>query len=119
MAIIEEILDWRPHDYATRRYVIPIPGAPKMLFTFVLTDREDGGTHLESYMGVENPADRAAYEPFRPMVEPGYIESGKRLTALLEAKVKAELKQEASEPMLPVSAGRFLSEPVIRTGATG
>jgi uncharacterized protein YndB with AHSA1/START domain len=116
MAIVEEILDWRPHEYATRRYVIP--GAPKMLFTFVLTERGDGGTHIDNYMGMENPADRATYNAIKHMIEPNYIESGKRLARLLEEKVKAELQHEKSEPALPVSAGRFLMEPVIRAQST-
>jgi len=110
MAIVEEILDWRPHDYATRRY--RMPGAPPMLFMFELTDGLDGGTHIENYITMENPADRAVYEQLRPHIEANYIESGKRLTELLEAKVKAELAEERSEPALPVSAGRFLTEPV-------
>jgi uncharacterized protein YndB with AHSA1/START domain len=113
MAIVEEILDWRPHDYATRRYQMPLPGTPKMLFTFELTERDDGGTHIQNYIGLENPADRAAYDQVRHMIEPAQVESGERLTRLLEEKVSAEKAKEAAEPPLPVSAGRFLSEPVV------
>jgi uncharacterized protein YndB with AHSA1/START domain len=117
MAIVEEILDWRPHDYATRRY--RMPGAPPMLFTFVLTAKPDGGTHMETYVAMEEAADLPLYEHFRAVIEPGYIESGRRLTELLETKVKAELREECTEPPLPVSAQRFLTEPVVQSAPPG
>jgi hypothetical protein len=44
-------------------------------------------------------------------------ENGARLSALVTAKATAERVSEEAEPMLPVSAGRFLSEPVLRTGS--
>jgi len=117
-AVVEEILDWRPHEYATRRYQMPFPGAPRLLMTFALTDVPDGGTHMETTVGLEDKAEMPAYAMVRDMFEDNFRESGRRLTELLHAKVKAELAKETGEPMLPVSAGRFLSEPVIRTGTT-
>jgi hypothetical protein len=70
-------------------------------------------------MALENKDEMPAYAMVRDMIEGNMRESGQRLARLLEAKVKAELAAETAEPMLPVSAGRFLSEPVVRTGPSG
>ena len=42
-AAIEDIVDWRPFDYPTLTALLPIPGAPKILFSYTFEDRDDGG----------------------------------------------------------------------------
>jgi uncharacterized protein YndB with AHSA1/START domain len=115
-AVIEQILDWRPHDYVTRRYQEPFPGGPPLLMTVALSDLPGGRTRVDIQVGLEDPARRAAYEAGREMMATMMAEGGARLSALVEAKAAAERASEA-EPMLPVSAGRFLSEPVLRANA--
>jgi uncharacterized protein YndB with AHSA1/START domain len=118
-AVVEQILDWRPHDYVTRRYEEPFPGGPPLLMTLALRDLPAGRTRVDIQVGVEDPARRPAYEVGRDTMAAMMAESGAKLRALVEAKAAAERATEEAEPMLPVSARRFLSEPVVRTGAAG
>jgi hypothetical protein len=46
-AVIEDIVDWRPFDYVTLTALLPIPDAPKILFSYSFEDRSDGGAHFE------------------------------------------------------------------------
>jgi hypothetical protein len=92
---------------------------PPMLMTVTLTDLADGRTRVEGLVAAENPNDRAAFEPGREMLQGMFAQNGIAFTKVVEEKAKAEMTVERSEPMLPVSAGRFLTEPVVRTGTAG
>ena len=46
-AVIEDIVDWRPFDYVNLTALLPIPDAPKILFSYTFEERGDGGTHFE------------------------------------------------------------------------
>ena len=69
-AIVEDILDWRPFNYLTLTTLLPVPGAPKILMSYVFNERADGGTHLE--MRIANP--KAKDLPFLEKILPGVRE---------------------------------------------
>lgn len=109
-ASVEEILDWRPFDYYTDRTTMPAPGDPKVVFTYAFTDRPGGGTHVEIRIGKATGKDKlfldaeltGLSEMIEAMVAP--------FRSILEGK--ADTPVEVEEPAPPVSAERFLTEPV-------
>src|SRR5260370_12270592 len=54
-AIIEDILDWRPFDYVTLAALLPLPSAPKILFTYAFEGRAAAGTPFEIRFAKPNP----------------------------------------------------------------
>jgi uncharacterized protein YndB with AHSA1/START domain/class 3 adenylate cyclase len=113
-AIVEEVLDWRPPEYFTMRWQMPVPNAPKVRSTDVLTEI-DGGTHVE--MRIERPRaarDRAFLEQVLPALEPGFQAGIQALVPLLQDEMRRREAESTSapEPALPASAGRFL-EPAV------
>ncbi len=116
-AVVEEVLDWRPPEYFTIRMQVPVPGAPKMRSTDVLT-ATPSGTHVE--MRIERPRsaqERAFLEVLLPQLEPSVLASFEALTPLLadEMTRRAAEDQADPEPMAPVSTGRFLATAVDST----
>jgi uncharacterized protein YndB with AHSA1/START domain len=113
-AIVEEILDWRPPEYFTMRWQMPIPGAPKIRAMYTL-DATGIGTHVT--MRMERPRsskDRAFLEQLLPMLSPMFQAGIEALRPLLEAEMARRAGDAASnpEPDLPASAGRFLATAV-------
>jgi uncharacterized protein YndB with AHSA1/START domain len=111
--IIEEVLDWRPHEYLTSRYQMPMPGAPKFLMCDAFLALPDGRTRMEFRIAPSDPKDKAVLEQMFPMMEPMLRATGDSLMRTIEEEVarRAALPRE-EEPPLPVSSGRFTSEPV-------
>ena len=109
-AIIEEILDYRPHDYWTVRSQVPQPGMPKITYSQVLEDRPDGGTHVEFRMAKPRPKDREAFLAMVPMLESMLDHSFAAIASLLEAEV--ESRREGDGVEVPEGHGRFATEPV-------
>jgi uncharacterized protein YndB with AHSA1/START domain len=111
--IVEEVLDWQPHDYLTSRFQMPMPGAPKFLMSDVLTELPDGRTRVEFRIAPSDPKDKAALGQMYPMMEPTLKENGKVLVRLIEEEMaRRSAVAGEQEPPLPVSAGRFASAPV-------
>jgi hypothetical protein len=113
-AVVEEILDWRPPEYFTVNSLLPIPNAPKLRSTDELVETETG-THVT--MRFERPRsakDRAFMEAALPQFAPA-VQAGIDALGPLVADEMARREADATsaiEPSVPVSAGRFLSEPV-------
>ena len=109
-AIIEEILDYRPFDYLTIRSQMPMPGAPKVVHSFVFDDAREGGTHVELRIAKPRPRDRAAFEqlaaPLSAIIEHNYA----AILPLLAAEAEAARAGDGVE--VPPSRGRFETEPV-------
>jgi uncharacterized protein YndB with AHSA1/START domain len=109
-AIIEEILDYRPYDYLTMRSQMPMPGAPKLVHSYVLADAPDGGTLVELRIQKPRPKDRAAFEqllaPLAAMVDHSFG----AILPLLAAEAEAARAGDGVE--VPASRGRFVSQPV-------
>jgi uncharacterized protein YndB with AHSA1/START domain len=119
-AVVEEILDWRPTDYFTLDWQMPIPGAPKVKTTYVLTDTTTGGTSVE--MRMERPRsarDRAFLENLLPGLAPAFEAGIAALTPLVieEMARRAAERAPGDEPALPASAGRFLDPPLVDSSA--
>jgi uncharacterized protein YndB with AHSA1/START domain len=109
-AIVEEILDYRPYDYLTVRSQMPIPGAPKVIHSFVFDEGAEGGTHVELRIAKPKPKDRQAFEqlaaPLSGIIEHNYA----AILPLLEAE--AEAARVVDDVEVPASRGRFETEPV-------
>jgi hypothetical protein len=106
--LVEEILDWRPHDYFTCRYQLPMPGVPKMNLTHAFTALPEGGTRIESRIAPAFAKDRDAVAQMLPGVEPMVQHNADRLVELL-AKAAAGQAAADDEPPLPAAMGRFAS----------
>ena len=109
-AIIEEVLDWRPFDYLTLTTLLPMPGAPKVLMTYAFSESAGGGTHVEIRVAKPKPKDKA----FLEQVGRGIPEEHHRakLRPSADARGTAGSPAAVEEPTLPVSAERFLTQPI-------
>jgi uncharacterized protein YndB with AHSA1/START domain len=113
-AIVEEILDWRPPEYFTIRWQMPIPNAPKVRSMDTLVATLDG-THVT--MRIERPRsakDRAFLEAMLPQLAPLFQAGVEALRPLLEEEMARRTAEAVSspEPEIPTSSGRFLAVPV-------
>ena len=99
-AIIEEILDWRPPDYVTRRYQVPDPRAPKFLSTYELIELPDGRTRLATHMQKPPPGDEVGFDVVRAVLVEYYDQSKAKLIELVEAAAKKEREAEVAQPIL-------------------
>ena len=118
-AIVEEILDWRPPEYFTVRWQMPIPQAPKLRYMYTLIATPTG-THMT--MRIEQPrskADRAFLEVLLSQLERAVRASIASLEPLLAEEMARLAAGSAAgpEPDVPVSVGRFLDRPVDSSGA--
>ena len=52
--------------------LLPIPGAPKILFSYTFEERDDGGTHFEFRVAKPKPKDLPFYERVRPTIEANF-----------------------------------------------
>ena len=109
-AIIEEIIDWRPFDYLTLTTLLPMPGAPKVLMTYAFLESAGGGTHIEIRVAKPRPKDQAFLEQVAPQFQKTITAEVATLRRMLEGQEGPPAAVE--EPTLPVSAERFLSQPV-------
>jgi uncharacterized protein YndB with AHSA1/START domain len=112
-AIVEEIVDWRPYDYVTERFQMPMPGVPKMTMT-QLFEPVDGGTRVEVRIQKPRSAkDRAILEPLYAYLAEVFRTGEEALVEVLREDIaaRAATTGAADEPDLPVSAARFLLEP--------
>jgi uncharacterized protein YndB with AHSA1/START domain len=108
-AVIEDIVDWRPFDYVTLTALLPIPGAAKILFSYVFEDGGDGGTRFEFRVATPKPKDLPFYERVRPTIEANFT-AGFDILRTMVAERRAASTAE-NEPPLPVSRERFLTQP--------
>lgn len=113
-AIVEDILDWRPFDYITFNALMPIPGAPKVLFSYVFEDRLGGGTHVSVRVGKVRPKDRKYLEGQLAGFA-DYI-NGAMTNLRLLVEGQAGTPAVVEEPELLPTPERFLTEPVLGRG---
>ena len=81
-ALVEEFLDWRPHDYVTRRVQVFDTGV-SMTMTHVLSDRADGGTHIEIRVAKPEPELMERFGQLTPLLEQSMQASGATLVEQL------------------------------------
>jgi len=108
-AIIEEVLDWRPFDYLTLTTLLPMPDAPKVLMTYAFSESAGGGTHIEIRVAKPKPKDQAFLDHVGPEFQKHITSEVATLRGMIEGQQDAAGVEEAD---LPVSAERFLTQPV-------
>lgn len=109
-AVIEDIVDWRPFDYVTLTALLPIQGAPKILFSYTFEERDDGGAHFEFRIAKPKPKDLPFYERVRPTIEANFTAGFDILRTMVAERLAASTVED--EPPLPVSGERFLTQPL-------
>ncbi len=112
-AIVEEIVDWRPHDYYTIRFQLPVPGAPKLTMTDTFEPIPEGTRHTSRILRPKSIKDRAFLRLGLPLFEPSIHAGLQALIPLIaeDAAARRAAAGAADEPAVPVSAGRYLLEP--------
>ena len=108
-AIIEEVLDWRPFDYLTISTLLPIPDALKVILTYAFLESAGGCTHVEIRVAKPKPKDRAFLEKVGAEFQKNITSEIATLRLMIEGQKEASVVEE---PILPVSADRFLTQPV-------
>jgi hypothetical protein len=113
-AVVEEILDWRPAEYFTLKWQMPIPGSPKVKTTYELTATDEGTAVAMRMERPRSAKDRAFLEAMLPGLKPIFEAGIAALTPLVTAEMarRATESSQIAEPTLPESAGRFLGAPV-------
>ncbi|CAB3799319.1 DUF2652 domain-containing protein [Pararobbsia alpina] len=109
-AVIEEVIDWHPFDYLTLTTLLPMPEAPKVLMTYAFSESTGGGTHIEIRVARPKPKDQAFLEQVGPEFQKNITNEVATLRQMLEGQQGSAGSVE--EPDLPVSAERFLTQPV-------
>ena len=109
-AIIEEVIDWRPFDYLTLTTLLPMPDAPKVLMTYAFSESAGGGTHIEIRVAKPKPKDQAFLAQVGPEFQKNITNEVATLRLMLEGQQGPAAGVE--EAALPVSAERFLTQPV-------
>jgi uncharacterized protein YndB with AHSA1/START domain len=91
-AVIEDILDWRPFEHITLTTLLPAPGAPKILMSYVFEEQRDGAMHFGVRFAKPKSKDLPFYERVWPNVKEKFAGEFEILRALLadEAKAAAE-----------------------------
>ena len=109
-AVIEDIIDWRPFDYVTLTALMPIPGAPKILFSYTFEDRDDGGCRFEFRIAKPKPKDLPFYERVGPAIEAKFNGGFDILLSMAAERLASSTVDD--EPPLPVSRERFVTQPL-------
>jgi uncharacterized protein YndB with AHSA1/START domain len=109
-AIIEEVLDWRPFDYLTISTLLPMPDAPKVIMSYAFLEEKPGATHIEIRLARPKPKDQAFLDHVGAEFQKTITAEIEKLRQMLEGQDGAPAAVE--EPMLPVPAERFLTQPV-------
>jgi uncharacterized protein YndB with AHSA1/START domain len=109
-ANIEEVLGWRPPDHFTTSTLLPIQGAPKIVWTYAFQDGPNGGTHIEMRFAKPKPKDKAFVDQAAVKFKERVNEAFERLRGMLEREQISSIAAE--EPPLRTSSERFLNEPM-------
>jgi hypothetical protein len=113
--ITEEVLDWQPPDYLTRRMQLFDTGV-SLTMTHALSDRADGGTRIEVRVAPP-PEQMERFAQLGPMMQQSMQASGEALVKLLNEAAARIRASTASAPEVPASAARFATQPVHDRGA--
>jgi hypothetical protein len=89
--------------------LLPIPGAAKILFSYVFEDGVDSGTRFEFRVATPKPKDLPFFERVRPTIEANFT-AGFDILRTMVAERRAASTVE-NEPPLPVSRERFVTQP--------
>jgi uncharacterized protein YndB with AHSA1/START domain len=106
-AIIEDIVDWRPFDYVTLTALLPIPGAPKILFSYTFEERDDGGAHFEFRIAKPKPKDLPFYERVRPTIEANFTAGFDILRTMVAERLAASTVEDEPSASPAGARGRL------------
>jgi uncharacterized protein YndB with AHSA1/START domain len=109
-ALVEDVVDWRPFDYVTMEALVPVPNAPKVIVTYAFIEIAGGHTRVEVRLGKSKPKDRAFFEQMLPEWQRQFTQGLTNLALLLKSQRPAPAVVE--EPAIPISADRFISQPI-------
>jgi hypothetical protein len=90
--------------------LLPIPGAPKILFSHMFEDRDDGGAHFEFRIAKPKPKDLPFYERVKPTLEANFTAGFDILRTMVAERAAASAVED--EPPFPVSRQRFVTQPL-------
>jgi hypothetical protein len=90
--------------------LLPIPGAPKILFSYTFDDASDGGTHFEFRIAKPKPKDLPFYERVRSTLEANFTAGFDILRTMVAERPAASPVED--EPPLLASRERFLTQPL-------
>jgi len=114
---IEEVLDWVPPEYVTKRINMQVPGVPRLVVTMELIAR--GPAQTEVAFRTKRPRsakDRIIAEGIWDQIRPGVVRDGATLIELAAADAAERAAGREAEPDVPASTARHLSAPVAATG---
>ena len=114
---IEEVLDWFPPEYETKRIKTPIKGAPRLVMTTELIERSPDQTDL--VYRVARPRslkDRLILQAMEGQFRTAVVRDSATLIELASADATERAAGRATEPDVPASTARYLSAPVAATG---
>jgi hypothetical protein len=115
---VEEVLDWVPSEYVTKRVTLPTRGAPRIVMTMELIAH--GPDRTDIVWRVARPRSRKDRLIVRAME--GFFRKNVRrdvdaMVELAAADARERAAGRDAEPELPESAARYLSAP-LRGGAS-
>jgi uncharacterized protein YndB with AHSA1/START domain len=99
--VVEEVTDWRPHDYMTKTTLLPIPGAAKVLMTYAFLETEAAGTRVEIRVEKPKAKDRAFFEQVVPRFAKTITGEVATLKRILETRAPPPGLGEEPEPAAP------------------
>jgi uncharacterized protein YndB with AHSA1/START domain len=109
---IEEVLDWVPPEYVTKRIDTQIPGVPRLVVTMELTARGPAQTDVAFRLKRPRSAkDRRIAEGIWDRIRPGVEQDGATLVELAAADAAERAAGRETEPDVPASTARHLSAP--------
>jgi len=110
---IEEVLDWVPPEYVTKRITMQVPGVPRMVITMELIARGPSETDVAFRLKRPRSAkDRLIAEGIWDQIRPGVERDGAILVELAAADAAQRAAGREAEPDVPASIARHLSTPV-------
>jgi hypothetical protein len=114
---IEEVLDWVPPEYVTKRITMPFPGVPRFLVMTELVARGPDRTDLVYRVGRPRSAkDRRTLEAIWDQIRPGLLLGSEALIELAAADAAERAATRGAEPDIPASPARHLSAPNVAGG---
>ena len=110
---VEEVLDWSPPEYETKRIKTPVKGAPRIVMTMELIARGPGETDL--VYRVARPTslkDRLILRAMAGQFRTAVVRDSATLIELAAADAVERAAGRAAEPDVPPSIARHLSTPL-------
>jgi uncharacterized protein YndB with AHSA1/START domain len=116
--IVEEVLDWRPYEHLTTRYIMPVEGSAKLTMTESFRALPDGGTEIEIRVAGPRGRDHEAFGMVLEGLQPQLVEAADALVSVLAEEVDRRRAELAPEPPTPVTRARHVTEPVVGAART-